>query len=181
MFARSSQLKKHCGPNTSTEECAPFSRGRVTCLPAPGNPEAIVNFTRAQERHRTARRCLIIEQNLFGPGASSKIWLQTLRVSIRRQIEKTISSADVGISPREYRMRLRLTRAKWMVEHTDRTMDRHWAWNAASTVAPIFGPRCSRSTSAIKPSDARRARTRWNTNRAKPETIGDPRISKPQF
>jgi AraC family carnitine catabolism transcriptional activator len=35
-----------------------------------------------------------------------------------RQLERRFV-ADVGITPREYRLKLRLARAKWMIEHTD--------------------------------------------------------------
>src|SRR3546814_14127181 len=45
---------------------------------------------------------------------------QSLGIS-SRQLQRRFES-DIGISVREYRRNLQLSRAKWLVEHTDRPM-----------------------------------------------------------
>jgi transcriptional regulator GlxA family with amidase domain len=62
---------------------------------------------------------MIIEQKL---GETRPLWrlLEPLGISMR-QIERRFVS-DVGLTPRMYRLRLRLARAKWLVEHTDRSV-----------------------------------------------------------
>ncbi|MEJ0038019.1 MAG: helix-turn-helix domain-containing protein [Gammaproteobacteria bacterium] len=85
--------------------------------PLPSNtwqPESVVT-QRAQDSV-VRQAMLAIEQNLAEQRPLVEI-LRSLGIGMR-QIERRFV-ADVGIGPREYRSRLRLARAKWMLEHTD--------------------------------------------------------------
>jgi len=62
------------------------------------------------------RAMLLIEQKLSDPDSISDI-AGTLGVGMRKLERRFL--ADVGLTPREYRSRLRLARARWLVEHTD--------------------------------------------------------------
>ena len=65
------------------------------------------------------RAILLIEQTLNAP--KSVDWLAD-RVAVGvRQLERRFRSA-VGLSPREFALRLRLAHARWLVEHTSRPM-----------------------------------------------------------
>lgn len=65
------------------------------------------------------RAVLLIEQTLDTP--KSVDWLAD-RVAVGvRQLERRFRSA-VGLSPRDFALRLRLTHARWLVEHTARPM-----------------------------------------------------------
>src|SRR5918995_2653157 len=90
--------------------------------PLPSNawqPESVV--THRAHDSLVQQAMLTIEQNLAEPAPLSKL-LRPLGVGAR-QIERRFI-ADIGIPPREYRLRLRLARAKWMLEHTDRPVPR---------------------------------------------------------
>src|SRR3546814_14897283 len=58
-----------------------------------------------------------IEQNI-GVSIPLPQLAQSLGIS-SRQLQRRFES-DIGISVREYRRNLQLSRAKWLVEHTDR-------------------------------------------------------------
>jgi len=62
------------------------------------------------------RAMLMIERKLSEPDPLMGI-ATSLGVSLR-QLERRFVS-DVGVTPRDYRLHLRLERAKWMVDHTD--------------------------------------------------------------
>jgi transcriptional regulator GlxA family with amidase domain len=79
-----------------------------------GQPESVVTHRSHDSLVRQAM--LIIEQNLSSSEPLRKL-LDPLRVGLR-QIERRFVT-DVGMSPREYRRQLRLSRAKWMLEKTD--------------------------------------------------------------
>lgn len=70
---------------------------------------------RAQDR-LVREAMLLIERNLMETVPLSRLW-KSFGISAR-QIERRFLS-DVGLTPREYRLRLRLIRAKWMIENTD--------------------------------------------------------------
>jgi len=80
-------------------------------------PEHVV--TRQSQDALVRRAMLLIEQGLPGELALSEI---ARRLGIgARQLERRFAS-DVGVTPRDYRSRLRLSRADWMIRHTDRSM-----------------------------------------------------------
>lgn len=59
---------------------------------------------------------LLLEQNLAG-----ELRLEDVATAVgvgRRQLERRFDH-DVGVSPGEYRLRLRLERSRWLLEHTD--------------------------------------------------------------
>ena len=85
--------------------------------PLPSNtpqPESVV--TRQARDGLVQRAMLLIEQSLSQPDSLGSI-AEALGLS-PRQLQRRFAG-DVGITPREYRLRLRLGRARWMIEHTD--------------------------------------------------------------
>lgn len=109
-------IEKHC----SRAQAIKSLRILIEDAPLPSNawqPEAMV--TRQARNSIVREAMLLIEQNLAEPEPLSDL-SRSLGISMR-QIERRFMS-DVGITPRDYRLRLRLARAKWMIEHTDRSV-----------------------------------------------------------
>ncbi len=77
-------------------------------------PESVV--TRQSHDSVVRQAMLLIEQKLAQPDPLSGI-SAALGISMRQLERKFV--ADVGITPRDYRLQLRLARARWMIEHTD--------------------------------------------------------------
>src|SRR3546814_3808684 len=75
--------------------------------------------TRPSQDSLVKRAMLAIEQNI-GVSIPLPQLAQSLGIS-SRQLQRRFES-DIGISVREYRRNLQLSRAKWLVEHTDRPM-----------------------------------------------------------
>lgn len=109
-------IEKHCGRPQALKSLRILQEEQP--LPSGAwQPEAIVTH---QAKDSIVRQAMLrIEQNLAETEPMPKL-AGALRVS-PRQLERRFL-ADVGLSPREYRLRLRLSRAKWLVEHTDRSM-----------------------------------------------------------
>ncbi len=85
--------------------------------PLPSNtpqPESVV--TRQSHDSVVRQAMLLIEQKLAQPDPLTDI-SEALGISMRQLERKFV--ADVGITPRDYRLQLRLARARWMIEHTD--------------------------------------------------------------
>lgn len=85
--------------------------------PLPANtpqPEAVV--TRHALDGVVRRAMLLIEQKLVQPDSIAAI-AAALGVSTR-QLERRFAR-DIGMTPIEYRLSLRLERAKWLVQSTD--------------------------------------------------------------
>lgn len=123
--------------------------------PVPSNawqPEAIVNHRVRDNMVREAM--LIIEQHLTEAHLLSGL-SRSLGVSAR-QIERRFVDA-VGMTPREYRLRLRLSRAKWMLENTDRSVT-EIGLDCGFTDCSHFS-RTFRNRFQIQPSSARRLAT----------------------
>ena len=109
-------IEKHCSQGQALKSL----RILIEDAPLPGDawqPEAIV--TRQARDGLVRQLMLTMEQKLGEPELLSDL-SRSLGISVR-QIERRFI-ADVGIGPREYRLRLRLARAKWMLEHTDRSV-----------------------------------------------------------
>ena len=109
-------IEKHC----SREQALKSLRILIEDTPLPYNawqPEAIV--TRPAKDSVVRKAMTMIEQKLADPRPLSGL-LEPLGISMR-QIERRFVS-DVGLTPRTYRLRLRLSRAKWLIEHTDRSV-----------------------------------------------------------
>jgi transcriptional regulator GlxA family with amidase domain len=77
-------------------------------------PESVV--TRQARDSLVRRAMLLIEQQILQHNSLAEV-SQTLGISMRQMERRFIS--DVGITPRAYRLNLRLARARWMLEHTD--------------------------------------------------------------
>jgi len=84
--------------------------------PLPGNtpqPEQVI--THAAQDPVVKRAMLVIEENLGGSENLGKL-ADITKVSTRQLQRRFV--ADIGITAEEYRSRLRVTRAKWLVQHT---------------------------------------------------------------
>lgn len=106
-------IEKHCGRAHAGKSL----RIMIEDQPLGPNalqPESVV--TRQAQDSRVRRAMLLIEQKLSQPDLLADI-SSSLGISMR-QLERRFV-ADVGITPRDYRLSLRLARARWMIEHTD--------------------------------------------------------------
>jgi transcriptional regulator GlxA family with amidase domain len=106
-------IEKHCG----RAHAAKSLRILIEDQRLPSNtlqPEPVI--TRRARDSLVQRAMLLMEQKLSEPDSITNI-SSALGVGMRR-LERRFM-ADVGLTPREYRLRLRLARAKWMVEHTN--------------------------------------------------------------
>lgn len=116
-------------------------------------PEAMIAH---QAKDLIVRQAMqIIEQDLAEPEKLSDL-SQSLGVNLR-QLERRFIS-NIGITPREYRLRLRLVRAKWLIEQTDRSMTEialESGFNNCSHFSNTF-----KSHFNSKPSDVRRSARR---------------------
>ena len=106
-------IERHCGRAHATKSL----RIMIEDQPLPANtpqPEAVV--TRHALDGVVRRAMLMIEQKLVQPDSIAAISAM-LGVSTR-QLERRFAR-DIGMTPIEYRLRLRLERAKWLVQSTD--------------------------------------------------------------
>lgn len=106
-------IEKHCGRALANKSL----RIMIEDQPLPSNtpqPESVV--TRQAHDSVVRQAMLLIEQKLAQPEPLTGI-AEALGISMRQLERKFV--ADVGITPRDYRLQLRLTRARWMIEHTD--------------------------------------------------------------
>lgn len=106
-------IEKHCGRAQASKSL----RILIEDQPLPSRtlqPESVVS--RQGQDSMVRRAMLLIEQKLAHPDPLMVI-SAALGMSLR-QLERRFI-ADVGVTPRNYRMHLRLERAKWMIEHTD--------------------------------------------------------------
>lgn len=77
-------------------------------------PEAVVS-ERASDS--VVRKAMLMTEQRLGAPLTTAALCDPLGVS-RRQLERRFRD-DVGLGPAEYRQRLRLARARWLLEHTD--------------------------------------------------------------
>ena len=106
-------IARHCGRACATKSL----RIMIEDQPLPANtpqPEAIV--TRHAHDTTVRRAMLLIEQKLVEPDSIAAI-SASLGISTR-QLQRRFAQ-DIGMTPTEYRLRLRLERAKWLVQSTD--------------------------------------------------------------
>jgi transcriptional regulator GlxA family with amidase domain len=106
-------IERHCGRAHAAKSLRILIEDHPLGSDAP-QPESVVTRRAADSIVRQAM--LLIEQRLSHPDLLADISGE-LGISMR-QLERRFV-ADVGITPREYRLKLRLARAKWMIEHTD--------------------------------------------------------------
>lgn len=106
-------IEKYCGRALANKSL----RILIEDQPLPSStaqPESVV--TRQAQDSVVRQAMLLIEQKLSQSDPLTDI-SASLGISIRQLERKFV--ADVGITPRDYRLHLRLARARWMIEHTD--------------------------------------------------------------
>jgi transcriptional regulator GlxA family with amidase domain len=106
-------IEKHCGRALASKSLRILLEDQPLPSSTP-QPESVV--TRQTHDSLVRRAMLLIEQKLAQPDPLANI-SNALGISTR-QLERRFM-ADVGITPREYKLQLRLVRARWMIEHTD--------------------------------------------------------------
>ncbi|MGN6819491.1 MAG: GlxA family transcriptional regulator [Sphingomonas sp.] len=109
-------IEKHCGRAQAIKSL----RILIEQSPLPSGawqPEEVV--TRPAHDSLVKRAMLEIEENISSPLPLPDL-ADLLGISVR-QLQRRFE-ADIGIGVREYRRNLQLSRAKWLVEHTDRSM-----------------------------------------------------------
>jgi transcriptional regulator GlxA family with amidase domain len=109
-------IERHCGQ----AEAVKSLRILIEDAPLPSNPlQPAASLTRKASDSLVCEAMLIIEQNLNDGSLFSRLPC-ALGVSLR-QLERRFV-ADLGVTLRDYRLSLRLARAKWMIEQTDRSI-----------------------------------------------------------
>jgi transcriptional regulator GlxA family with amidase domain len=106
-------IEKHCGRAHATK----CRRIMIEDQPFPASmpqPEAVVS--QPAQDGLVRRAMLLIEQKLAQPESIASI-AATLGIGTRQLQRRFLS--DVGMTPRAYRLALRMARAAWMVHHTD--------------------------------------------------------------
>jgi len=109
-------IEKHCGRAHASKSL----RILIDDQPSPANtlqPEPVL--TRPARDSVVRRAMLLIEQQV-GKANDIVDIAGTVGMSMR-QLERRFL-ADVSMTPSEYRLQLRLARARWMIEHTDLSM-----------------------------------------------------------
>jgi len=106
-------IEKHCGRALATKSLRILIEDQPLSSDTP-QPESVV--TRQAHDSLVRQAMLLIEQKLSQPDLLADI-SRSMGISMR-QLERRFV-ADVGITPRDYRLNLRLARARWMIEHTD--------------------------------------------------------------
>ena len=109
-------IERHCGRAHAAKSLRILIEDQPLGADAP-QPESIV--TRASGDTVVRQAMLMIEQRLAQPDLLTDI-SRELGISMR-QLERRFA-ADVSITPRNYRLKLRLARARWMIEHTDASL-----------------------------------------------------------
>jgi len=109
-------IEKHCGRSQALKSL----RILIEQSPLPAGawqPEEVV--TRPSQDSLVKKAMLEIEQNIGDHTPLPKL-ARSLGIGVR-QLQRRFES-DIGIGVQEYRRNLQLSRAKWLVEHTDRPM-----------------------------------------------------------
>jgi transcriptional regulator GlxA family with amidase domain len=106
-------VEKHCGRAFANKSL----RILLEDQPLPSNtPQPEAEITRKAQDWSVRRAMLLIEQKLSSPEPIQEV-VGSLGIGIR-QLERRFHS-DVGMTMRDFRSHLRLTRARWMIENTD--------------------------------------------------------------
>ena len=109
-------IERHCGRAHAAKSLRILIEDQPMGADAP-QPESIV--TRQAGDTVVKQAMLLIEQRLGQPEPLGDI-SRELGISTR-QLERRFMT-DVSITPRQYRLNLRLARAKWMIEHTNASL-----------------------------------------------------------
>jgi transcriptional regulator GlxA family with amidase domain len=106
-------IEKHCGRAFASKSL----RILLEDQPLPSNtPQPEAEIARKAQDWFVRRAMLLIEQKLSQPEPINVV-VSPLGIGIR-QLERRFF-ADVGMTMREFRSQLRLSRARWMIENTD--------------------------------------------------------------
>jgi transcriptional regulator GlxA family with amidase domain len=149
-------VEKHCGRAFANKSL----RILLEDQPLPSNtPQPEAEITRKAQDWSVRRAMLLIEQKLSSPEPIHEV-VGSLGVGIR-QLERRFHS-DVGMTMREFRSRLRLARARWMIENTDLSLTHiglacgfGGCSHFSRAVAAHFQGRPSAVRRALPPTDAR--------------------------
>lgn len=109
-------IEKHCGRGLATKSL----RILIETQPLPAStpqPESVA--TRPATDLVVKRAMLLIEQQIAKNTPFAEL-AEALGLSLR-QLERRFMM-DVRMTPKAYRLHLRLARAKWMIEHTDQSL-----------------------------------------------------------
>lgn len=109
-------LERHCGRAPAAKSLRILIENQPLGARTP-QPEAIV--TRKASDTLVHQAMLLIEERLSHPDLLTDV-SRDLGISMR-QLERRFV-ADVAITPLQYRLHLRLARARWMVENTDTSL-----------------------------------------------------------
>jgi transcriptional regulator GlxA family with amidase domain len=93
-------------------------------------PEAVI--TERSADNVVHKALLLLEQQLRAPLTIADL-CEPLGIG-RRQLERRFQK-DIGLSPAGYRLRLRVERARWLLENTDLDMSTTWSSSAAAATA----------------------------------------------
>jgi transcriptional regulator GlxA family with amidase domain len=106
-------IEKHCGGAVASKSL----RILIEDQPSPANalqPEPVLT---CPARDSIVRRAMLLIEQKLGHANQMADIAGSVGMSIR-QLERRFL-ADVSMTPSEYRLELRLARARWMIEHTD--------------------------------------------------------------
>lgn len=106
-------VERHCGHAAAAKSLRILIQGQQARSRA-YQPEPVL--TQQARDHVVQQAILQLEQNLHTPESIASV-ASALGMS-SRQLERRFQ-ADVGMTPREFKGRLRLTRARWLIENTD--------------------------------------------------------------
>ena len=158
-------IERHCGRALAAKSL----RILIEDQPLPSStpqPESVV--TRQATDGLVRRAMLLIEQKL---GQSDPLAGVAAQLGISpRQLERRFVS-DVGITPRDYRLQLRLARAKWMLEHTDlpvTSIGLECGFGDCSHFSRAFARRFRETPSAVRRTARRLPGLRRSPARARP-------------
>ena len=106
-------VARHCGEAQAEKSL----RIMMEDHPLPGSaPQPAQVINRAAHDPLVKRAMLLIEQNLSSSNDLAAV-SDSAGVSARQLQRRFV--ADIGITAKEYRSRLRLSRANWLIQHTD--------------------------------------------------------------
>ena len=106
-------IEKHCGRALAIKSLRILIEDQPLRADTP-QPESVVT---RQANDSVVRQAMLLIEQKIAQADSLAVISDGLGISMR-QLERRFL-VDVGITPRDYRLNLRLARAKWMIEHTD--------------------------------------------------------------
>jgi transcriptional regulator GlxA family with amidase domain len=140
-------IEKHCSRAQALKSVRRLAEEQL--LPTSAwQPEEVIT---RQARDGLVREAMLLIERDLSVSPPMKAFLKRRGVSARQLQRRFI--ADVQLSPREYRGRLRMARARWMVEHTDRSMTDiglECGFNDGAHFARLFRERFNASPTMVR-------------------------------